>query len=406
MVYQHRSLERFFNQANHQFPIILITGPRQIGKTTFLKEMASTAHTYVTLDDPLLCTLAKNEPSLFLQRFSTPLIIDEIQYAPELLPFLKMKVDQDRRPGQYWLTGSQPFPLMQGVSESLAGRIAVIKLLGFSQRELENDTQAPAFLPKHTVFSQRSMSKNFDLMQIFHRIWLGSYPALHQANLIDRDLFYSSYVQTYLQRDVRTLANVGDLSDFLKFIRVCAARTGQVLNLQDFCRDCDIQHTTAKRWLSVLENSGIIFLLPPYYSNLNQRIIKSPKLYFLDTGLACWLCKWSSAESLEAGAMSGALLETWVISEILKSWWHQGLSVDLYYYRDRDGKEIDLLIEQDGEIFPIEVKKSAHPSMDAIKHFKVLEGMKLKVGLGCVLCLASQQMPLSQSVEIVPVGIL
>ncbi len=237
-------------------------------------------------------------------------------------------------------------------------------------------------------------------------IWLGSYPALYQENLIDRDLFYSSYVQTYLQRDVRTLANVGDLSDFLKFIRVCAARTGQVLNLQDFCRDCDIQHVTAKRWLSVLENSGIIFLLPTYYSNLNQRIIKSPKLYFLDTGLACWLCKWTSAESLEAGAMSGALLETWVISEILKSWWHQGLSVDLYYYRDRDGKEIDLLIEQDGEIFPIEVKKSAHPGMDAIKHFKVLEGMQLKVGLGGVVCLASQQMPLTQSVEIVPVGLL
>ncbi len=271
------------------------------------------------------------------------------------------------------------------------------QIINFQSYCIDEIQYAPELLP---------FSKNFDLMQVFHRIWLGSYPALHQENLIDRDLFYSSYVQTYLQRDVRTLANVGDLSDFLKFIRVCAARTGQVLNLQDFCRDCDIQHVTAKRWLSVLENSGIIFLLPPYYSNLNQRIIKSPKLYFLDTGLACWLCKWTSAESLEAGAMSGALLETWVISEILKSWWHQGLSVDLYYYRDRDGKEIDLLIEQDGEIFPIEVKKSAHPGRDAIKHFKVLEGMQLKVGLGCVVCLASQQMPLTQSVEIVPVGLL
>ncbi len=402
--YKPRRLEGFFQKANLQFPIILITGPRQIGKTTFLKKMASQAHTYVTLDDPLLCHLAKNDPSLFLQRFATPLIIDEVQYAPELFPFLKMRVDQDRKAGQYWLTGSQPFPLMQGVSESLAGRIAIIKLLGFSQRELENDSQAPAFLPIVKDFEQRLMSKKFDLMSIFHRIWLGSYPALHQETLIDRELFYASYVQTYLQRDVRTLANIRELSDFLKFLRVCAARTGQVLNLQDFCRDCDIQHSTAKKWLSVLEYSGIIFLLPPFFSNLNQRMIKSPKLYFLDTGLACWLCKWTSAESLEAGAMSGEMLETWVISEILKSWWHQGLSVDLYYYRDRDGKEIDLLIEQDGQIFPIEVKKSAHPKIDAIKHFKVLDHMKIKIGQGAVLCLTDQTVPLNPQVDVCSVG--
>jgi predicted AAA+ superfamily ATPase len=350
--------------------------------------------------------LAKSEPNLFLQRFKTPLIIDEIQYAPELLPFLKIHVDQNRTAGQYWLTDSQPFHLMQGVSESLAGRIAIINLLGFSQRELEGYDQESPFLPTKEILQHRSMAKKIDLLSVFHRIWLGSYPGLHQNIPMDRELFYSSYVQTYLQRDVSALANVGHLSDFLKFLRVCAARTGQVLNLQDFCRDCDIQHITVKRWLSILESSGIILLLPPFFSNLNQRLIKSPKLYFLDTGLACWLSKWSSPETLEAGAMAGAMLETWVISEILKSWWHHGMKVDLYYYRDRDGKEIDLLIERDGKIFPIEIKKSAHPTIDAIKHFKALETLKIEIAQGCVLCLADQQVPLNKEVEIVPIGLL
>jgi len=385
---------------------MLVTGPRQIGKTTFLRHLAEQGRTYVTLDDPLIRSLAKADPALFLQRFQTPLLIDEIQYAPELLPHIKMSVDRDRRSNRFWLTGSQQFHLMKGISETLAGRVAVVQLLGFSQRELEDDASARPFLPTPALLRSRDKSRTLTLVSLYRNIWLGSFPALHQRSSVDRDLFYSSYVQTYLQRDVRDLAHVGDESAFLRFLRAGAARTGQLLNMQDLCRDSSINQATGKRWLSILENSGIAYLLEPYHTNVTKRLVKTPKLYFLDTGLAAWLTEWSSAATLEAGAMSGAFLETWVVAEIIKSWWHNGKRAPLYYYRDKDTKEVDLLIHQDGILYPIEIKKSANPGNDMVRHFKALELLKMPIGPGCVVSLVPQRVPIKESVQALPVGMV
>jgi len=406
MVYQKRTLERFFQQASLQFPVMLLTGPRQTGKTTFLKHLAGNDRAYATLDDPMLRALAREDPALFLQRFTTPVLIDEIQYAPQLLAHIKMAVDSEKEPGRFWLTGSQQFHLMKGVTESLAGRVGVLNLLGFSEREIRNDPFREPFLPTPELLEQRRNNPPLLLPELYRKIWTGSFPALHQEIPADHDLFYSSYVQTYLQRDVRDLANVGDESAFLRFLKSCAARTGQMLNIQDLCRNSNINHATGKRWLSILENSGIVYLLEPWHTNVNKRVLKTPKLYFLDSGLAAWLTGWSSPVTLEAGAMSGAFLETWVVSEVIKSWWHNGKRAPLYYYRDKDANEVDLLIHQDGTLYPIEIKKSASPGKDTTRHFRVLETLKQPIGHGCLISLTPTNAPITRTIDAVPIGML
>lgn len=406
MNYINRTLEDFFKTATNQFPAMLVTGPRQTGKTTFLKHLSNSERHYVTLDDPIIRSLAKDDPALFLQRFKVPILIDEIQYAPNLLSYIKISIDKNPSPGQFWLTGSQQFHLMKNVSESLAGRVGIVNLQGFSQNELKNRTESLIFTPSIIDYKINTTQKAILLPELYHKIWLGSFPALHKGDLIDRDLFYSSYVQTYLQRDVRDLANVGNESSFFKFLKVCAARTGQILNMRDLCRDSDINHATGKNWLSILQSSGIVYLLEPFHSNINKRLIKSPKIYFLDTGLAAWLSEWSTPETLEVGVMSGAFLETWVLSEILKSWWHNGKQAPIFYYRDKDKKEVDLLIYRDGTIFPIEIKKTASPKKDMIRHFKVLNTLKIPIGPGCLICLATDILPITDAVTTFPVGYL
>jgi hypothetical protein len=404
MSYRPRTLETAFMEASGQMPVLLVTGPRQIGKTTFLRHLAGEDRAYVTLDDPFLRELASADPSLFLQRFPGPVLIDEIQYAPQLLPFIKIKVDQDHRPGQFWLTGSQQFHLMKGVSESLAGRVGILSLLGFSHAELAGSPVMPPFLPTEANLSLRDSLPNLPLGALFQKIWLGSFPALHQDAPPGRDLFYSSYIQTYLQRDVRDLANVGNERTFLRFLRACAARTGQLLNMSDLCRDADISHPTGKNWLSILVSSGIVHLLEPFHSNFTKRLVKAPKLYLLDTGLAAYLTEWSSPENLEAGAMNGAILETWVVTEILKSYWHNGRRAPLFYFRDKDQKEIDLLVQQDNVLYPVEIKKSANPTRDAVRHFQVLDNLGMQTGPGALVCLADMRLPLQANVSVVPVG--
>ncbi|GJL62871.1 MAG: ATPase [Nitrospirales bacterium] len=407
-MYIKRTLERFLSKVTEQYPVMLVVGPRQVGKTTILQHLSKKGRTYVTLDDPTLATLAREEPSLFLQRFQPPILIDEIQYAPELLPYIKIHVDRHRRLGLFWLTGSQQFQLMQGVSESLAGRVGIVNLLGLSMRELQKKPQlATPFLPINKPLHKRiKASPLLSLQDVYHMIWRGAFPACALNEKIDRDLFYSSYVQTYLQRDVRDLANVGDEGSFLKFLRAAAARTGQLLNMSDMARDAAISVPTAKRWLGVLEASGIIYLLEPYHTNTTKRLVKAPKLYFLDTGLCSYLTEWSSPATLEAGAMSGAILETFIFTEILKSYWHNGRRAPLYYYRDKDKKEIDLLILQDDTIYPLEFKKTASPNKDDTRHFKVLDQLPNPIGEGGVICLADTLLPLTKNVSAIPVGLL
>ena len=407
-MYLVRTLEHFALTASQQFPVLLVTGARQVGKTTFLRHLSEHGRSYITLDDPLVLDLAKRDPALFFQRFRPPMLVDEIQYAPELLPYVKMEVDRARSPGAFWLTGSQQFHLMRGVSESLAGRVAVVNLLGFSRREMLGQVrEMRPFLPTRPEIAERERTGgHLALRDLYRLIWRGAFPAIALNDEMDRDLFFASYLQTYLQRDVRDLARVGDETAFLRFLRLAAARTGQLLNLTQFARDADISVNTGKSWLSIMQASGMVYLLEPYHTNLSKRLIKSPKLYFLDTGLCAYLTEWSSPETLEAGAMSGPILETWMLSELLKSYWHQGRRAPFFYYRDRDTREVDLLIVQDDVIYPLELKKTASPGTGDIRHFAALARLGMRVGEGAVICLAEQSLPISPSVLSVPVAAL
>lgn len=401
-MYYRRTLERHLLEASAHLPVVMVTGARQVGKTTFLRAQAADDRAYVSLDDPLLLDLAHREPGLLLQRFPGKLLIDEIQYAPGLLPYIKMAVDAEHAPGRFWLTGSQQFHLMRDVSESLAGRVGIVRLLGLSRREQDQEgVDLAPFLPTPERIADAA---TLTLPELYARIWTGSYPALSADPGLDRNLYFNSYVQTYIQRDVRDLARVGDESAFLRFVRACAARTAQLLNVAELARDADVAPNTAKAWLSVLETSGLVHLLTPYHANVTKRLVKSPKLYFLDTGLCAWLTGWSSPATLEAGAASGAMLETWVVGELLRSWWHNGRAAPFHFYRDRSGAEVDLLIVQDDVIHPLEIKKTAAPGPEAVRSFAALADLGRPVGAGGVICLAPVSLPLARGAVSIPVG--
>jgi predicted AAA+ superfamily ATPase len=408
MTYYQRTLDEGWLAASRQFAALLLTGPRQVGKTTFLQHICGKERRYVTLDDPAIRMLANGDPALFMERYTPPILIDEIQYAPGILPYIKMEIDSKKRRDAFWLTGSQQFHLMKGISETLAGRVAIMNMLGFSNRERHRlKLDVPPFLPEDRVIRQRqSHSKPAGLREIFNDIWMGTLPAITAGMVKDRDIFYSSYLQTYLQRDIRDMAKIGDENSFLRFLKACAARTGQLLNLSELARDADVSPNTAKNWLSILQTSFQVYLLPPYHSNITKRLVKRPKLYFLDTGLCAYLAEWSSPETLEAGAMSGAILETYVFAEILKSWWHKGKTPQIYYYRNRDGQEIDFLLICDRVGYPVEVKKAASPKSEWLKSFAALNQLKIKIGSGAVICMAKDVIPLDKNVSAIPVEIL
>lgn len=403
-----RTLEAHLAAASQHFPVVLLTGARQVGKTTLLRHASQPDRGYVTLDDPLVLQLARSDPALFLQRFPPPVLIDEIQYAPGLLPLIKLAVDRAGANGLFWLTGSQQFHLMQGVSESLAGRAAVLYLLGLSRWERQGrGLESTPFVPTPTELLRRAhLSSPLTLKELYRLIWRGSFPAIALHDAVERDLFYGSYVQTYLQRDVRDLARIGDELAFLRFVRAVAARTAQLLNLTALARDADIAPNTAKQWLSILQAAGIVYLLEPYHHHVTKRLVKTPKLYMLDTGLAAYLTEWASPETLEAGAMAGAIFETWIVAEILKSYWHSARRAPLYYYRDKDQREIDLMIVQDGTIYPIEIKKTAAPHARDTQHFSVLNSLGMPVGTGGIICLAEQCLPLTETVWVIPAWVV
>lgn len=407
-----RTLAQTIHTVSAAFPVLLVTGPRQVGKTTLLEMCAQatpdTPRAYVTLDDLDARALAQSDPVLFLQTWPAPVIIDEIQYAPQLFSAIKRQVDRAQTNGHFWLTGSQKFALMRGISETLAGRVAIIDLLGLSQAELQGRAgQSLPFLPAPQWISHaRQYAKAQALADIFARIWLGSYPRLNTQGAAARNVFYRSYIQTYIQRDVQDVLKVSDQMAFNRFLVAVAARTGQLLNYASLARDVDIDNKTAKAWLSVLETSGLVYVLQPYHSNLSKRLIKAPKLYFLDTGLAAYLTRWPDAASLQAGAMSGAVLETWVVSEILKSYWHNAQEAPLYFYRDADQQEVDLLVDSSTTLYPIEIKKTASPSHNAKRHFPVLGKLGKPLGPGAVLCFVERDIPLSRDVTAIPLAYL
>ena len=404
-MYIQRKIERQLDYLSEHFPAVVIAGARQTGKTTLIKELIGTrkSMTYVTLDYPRLRELARSDPELFLQQYPAPVIIDEVQYAPELLPYIKIRIDADRRNGQYFLTGSQMFRLMKNVSESLAGRVGILSLYALSRAEIYGTDETP-FLPSNKLVPKHDET----ITTVFDRIFRGSMPQMVIDPELTPEAYFGEYMQTYLERDIRDLIEIRNESKFIKFISCVAVRTGQELNLTDIGKDAGVDTKTADSWLSLLVTSGLVFLLHPYSGNTIKRIVKRPKIYFMDTGLACYLSLWNDPRVLENSAMAGAMFETYVVSEIIKEYANKGLDPRsrLAYYRDNNGKEIDLMILENGTIYPIEIKKSADPGKDALKNFTVLNSLPDKIGEGAVICLSSQLYPLDQRNRVVPVGMI
>lgn len=424
MAYIKRAAEASIQKFSNMFPVLLVTGPRQVGKTTVLQKLAQDQkemgieRKYVTLDDPDVRYLAKKDPALFLQRYSPPVLIDEIQYATELLPYIKMSVDRSRQKGDYWLTGSQAFRLMKNVSESLAGRVCIVNLLGLSDAEIYQTPSEPFSTDTDFLMKRISVAKPRGLNEIYQRIFKGSMPELYAEKTIDWDIYYRSYVDTYLQRDIRDLAQVTDEMQFYNFMTVVAAHTSRPVVYQELASAAGISAPTAKKWLSILVSSHIVALVQPYHNNVLKRVVKMPLLHFLDTGLVAYLLRWGTPEALERGAMSGAIFESYVFSEIYKSYLNAGKEPPVFYYRDKDQREINLLLYQNGILSPVEIKKAASPGRTAVKNFRVLdqvgtaepfdglETLKVEIGTGSVVCLAADLLPIDEKNWYVPVWLI
>lgn len=404
-MYIERKIESQLKYLAAHFPVVVVSGARQTGKTTLIKKTIGSQENvgYVTLDYPQIRNLAKTDPELFLQQYPAPVIIDEIQYAPELFPYIKIQIDENRKPGQYYLTGSQMFRMMKNVSESLAGRVGLLSLFGFSRSEIYAKPEEP-FLPSNVHTEKNGET----VITVFDRIFRGSMPQLVVDSGLTPESYFNAYMQTYIERDIRDLLEIKNESKFIKFVSCAATRTGQELNLSDIGRDVGIDSKTADSWMSILINSGLVSLIKPFSGNTIKRIVKRPKLYFMDTGLACYLSLWNDPRVLEQSAMAGAMFETYVVSEIIKQYANAGLDIRsrLTYYRDNNGKEIDLIIVNNGRLFPIEIKKSANPGKEATRNFGVMKSLSDNIGTGAVICLSSQQYPLDTNNIILPVGML
>jgi hypothetical protein len=402
-------MEEIILKASRTYSALLLTGPRQSGKTTMLRTLAereNIGREYISLDDLSIREMAKNDPALFLQIHRPPILIDEVQYAPELFTYIKIYIDEHHNAGDFWLTGSQIFRLMQGVQESLAGRVALLHMSPMSQREINGYALRPFKPDLNALVEDSKIIKAVAAPALFENIWRGCMPGLMSGQYTDRNLYYSSYISTYIERDVRELSGNIDGLKFHRFITAVAARTAQLLNYNAIAEDADIDIQTAKSWLNILETLGIIFLLHPYSNNVLKRTIKTSKVYFYDTGLVCYLTKWSSAEVAESGAMNGALLENYTVFEIMKSYQNSGLEPYLYFYRDRDSKEIDVILEGDGKLCPLEIKKTATPDKRIVKTFEVIDKSPLQVGTGAVLCMAERFGAFDRNNLIVPIWMI
>ena len=417
-MYIRRAIEDTIIRVSEMFPVLLVTGPRQVGKTTVLKKLADSDRNYVSLDDPDVRFFAKSSPSLFLERYTPPVLIDEIQYATELLPYIKIYADEKKKKGQIWLTGSQAFHMMKGVSESLAGRVGIINLLGLSNAEIYGYESEPYTADRERLMKRLQNIQPKNLKEIYARIFKGSMPEIYANDHIDTETYYRSYVETYLQRDVRDLTQVADSLSFYNFMTVVAANTAKPVVYERLAAATGISAPTAKKWLSILLTSQIIALVQPYHNNILKRSTKMPLLHFLDTGLAAHLLRWGNPEALERGAMSGAFFETFVFSEIYKSYINAGLPPPLYYYRDKEKREIDLLIFENATLYPIEIKKAASPGIRSMKNFNALspledseafkgiEYLKVNIGSGNIISMTEHLLPIDKRNTYVPAWLI
>lgn len=401
-MYLKRHMESIVLDCTKQFPVILVTGPRQVGKTTMLQHVCEN-YEYITFDDPIILTEAIEETNLFLKNNEPPLLIDEVQYAPQIFRYIKMHVDKNKTKGAFVLTGSQAFQLMRGVSETLAGRMAIIELKGLSLREINDINFTMPFLPNETYISLRKekLKSYSNLWETIHR---GSMPEL-QNKEISWERYYSSYIKTYIEKDVRQIINISNELKFIKFLTALAVRCGELLNINAIANEVEVSSDTVKRWLSILQTSGIIFLLEPYANNLLKRVVKTPKIYFYDTGLVCYLARWTSADTARVGAQAGNIYENFIVSEILKSHLNAGKTISsVYFYRDRDQKEIDVVIEEDGKLYPIEIKMTANPTKSMGKHFSALDNIPKKQRQpGIILCQYEKKTYLAEDLIALPI---
>jgi len=408
MDYIKRTLEQKILEINEDYSCLLLIGPRQVGKTTMLEHfMGGTNRQKVTLDDIENRRLAKTDPALFLELHPAPVLIDEVQYAPELFSYIKINVDNGAAPGSYWLTGSQAFQLMELAQESLAGRTAIVHMSALSQSELYGDHWSePLSLNLQKLNSRKEHLAACGSVEMFERIWNGGMPGHRSGRFKDRDVFYSSYIQTYINRDVTDMIPGVDKLLFADFIRAAACRVGQMLNTHDIAGDVGVSDDTAKRWLQVLEKSEVIFYLRPYSNNLLKRTVKTPKMYFFDTGLVAYLTKYSSPEILMNGAMNGAILENYTVAEIRKTWLNSAKECLMHYYRDKDTNEIDMVVEADDELHPLEIKKSTNPGTELASAFKVLDKGAVPRGTGAILCLREELSAIDRSTFILPIWMI
>ena len=408
-MYITRHLEKQVLKASKQYPVLMVCGQRQVGKSSMLNHIKEENRRYVTFDDMNARRLAENDPALFFETYGYPLLIDEFQRVPSILLEMKRIVDEKAingkdNSGMFWLTGSQKFKMMKDVSESLAGRIAVFDMSGLSSAEIESRS-GECFHPSLDALKERiktATPKN--IHYIYERIFQGGMPKLITSD-IERDRYYMDYVNTYLERDIKDLSQVGKLNEFYDFLVFIASRTGQELKYEEISNAIGISAPTAKEWVSILERSGVVFILRPYFSNITKRLTKTPKIYFMDTGLAAYLCRWPNAETIENGAMDGAFFETYVITEIVKSYYNAGKQLNLYYYRDTDKKEIDLLVVEAGKIYPIEIKKAKNPT-NPDKNFKVLEKLGADIQTGIVICMSDELVPYNRETWLCPAAIV
>lgn len=408
MKYIRRSLERKFTRMSSFFKAVLVTGARQVGKTTMLRHLAQGENrTYVTLDNLMARNLAKSDPVLFFQTYKPPVMIDEVQYAPELFSQIKIICDESEGTGLFWLTGSQHYSMMKNIRETLAGRIGILELYSLSKNEkdgieFENDLDfsLPCLLER-----QEHAAKN-NVVSVFEHIWRGGMPQVVHADAEQRQEYYNAYIDTYLMRDVADLGGITDSLRFGRFLTACAALVSEQLNYKTLADAADISQPTAKEWMRLLEGLGIVWLLKPYANNELRRLTKTPKLYFCDTGLCAHLSRWLTPETLMNGAASGHYFENFVVIEMLKSYAYSKVKANMSYFRDSNAKEIDVFVEEGSLIHPLEIKKSANPDRREVKKFSVLDKTAIERGWGGIICLCEEVIPIDSKNCFIPCSLL
>ena len=408
MSYIHRSLERKFLKMSSAFKVVMVTGARQVGKSTMLKHLAQdTGRVFVSMDDADVRELAEADPKLFFQMYQPPILIDEVQKAPALFEQIKILCDGSDERGRFWLTGSQSKKLMKRAGDTLAGRICILRLFSLSSKELEG---RPDDIPEdYTFSSMRQRSRNCpenNIQDIYARIWEGGMPDMVSMDAELRREYWNSYIDSYLMRDAVDDNGIQNTEGFRKLLRACAAFAGELVNYNDLGNTAGVSAVTAKEWVRILQSMGIIFLLEPYFNNELKRMVKTPKLYFCDTGLCAFLSAWTSRDTLMNGAASGHYLENYVVSEMLRNSNYAEKQVNLNFYRDTNQKEIDLLMEMDGKLHPFEIKRAASPDRKAIKAFSLLGKCGKELGAGGIICMAAKPFPIDAANSMIPVNLL